>query len=109
MKFTIPGIPPSVNHLYLTTCSGKRIMTKEGRAWMEEARYYLPDEIILDKVDVTLRFYYPDNRRRDLDNSMKVTLDLLPLKDDSQVYALRASKLVDKDNPRVEVEIERME
>jgi len=85
------------------------------------------DELIIDhlkpfigKVRVTYTFYYPDNRLRDIDNSLavisKFTLDTLVeaniLEDDNYEYVVEVrGKLggVDKDSPRCEVEIKEID
>ena len=59
-------------------------------------------------VGVTMRFYLPDKRRRDLDNLSKAVADGMNgivYFDDMQVAILHLAKSLDKDNPRVDVEV----
>jgi len=63
---------------------------------------------MLDKVEIQMQFYFPDNRRADLDNKVTSVLDLLKdmqiIKDDSWqcVPAFHAQSMgVDKKNARV--------
>ena len=60
-------------------------------------------------VRVTLRFWFADERRRDLDNCAKAVLDALTglaWDDDSQVHELHTERGVDRENPRTEITIE---
>lgn len=57
---------------------------------------------------VTLRIFWPDRRRRDLDNGVKSVLDGLngvAFADDSQVAELHVFRGLDRARPRVEVEL----
>lgn len=59
-------------------------------------------------VRITLRLWFADRRRRDLDNVAKSVLDGLngtAYDDDSQVTELHVLGAIDIDNPRAEVEI----
>lgn len=57
---------------------------------------------------VRLRFFRDSMRRVDLDNLAKIPLDALnelAWKDDSQIVSLIASKHLDRDDPRTEIEL----
>ncbi|MDR6172622.1 RusA family crossover junction endodeoxyribonuclease [Curtobacterium sp. SORGH_AS_0776] len=57
---------------------------------------------------VRLRFFRENMRRVDLDNLAKIPLDALnklAWVDDSQIMSLIASKHLDRDNPRTEIEL----
>lgn len=57
---------------------------------------------------VRLRFFRDNMRRVDLDNLAKIPLDALnklAWVDDSQIVSLIASKHLDRDNPRTEIEL----
>jgi crossover junction endodeoxyribonuclease RusA len=61
------------------------------------------------KVKMSVDFILPDNRRRDLDNLNKGICDALngiAFNDDSQVTTLILSKVIDRANPGVWIEIE---
>ncbi len=58
------------------------------------------------KVD--MQVFFPDKRRRDLDNVEKELFDSLAKAlhfDDKQIVDKRSQKFYDKSNPRVEVEL----
>ena len=69
----------------------------------------------INKCEIQLNFWMPDNLRRDLDNMVTSVFDLLKdleiIKDDSwrsiPSYYVRAAG-IDKENPRVEIWIEEM-
>jgi len=125
-RFTISGLPPSLNrHL------GKHWWLLRGRdgaasAWHDRAviammvarRYGLWDGHPFPRARVTFRFWLPDRRRRDLDNfvgGMKAGIDAMRpavFADDdvAHVPVLVAEYAgVDAANPRVEVEVVEVE
>ncbi len=104
---TLKTEPVSVNDLY----TGRRFLTKNGRltkvAMAREVKSMWKDKPMLGEVGVVIRFYLKDNRK-DLDNLLKATLDILTgivWKDDRQVKEIHCSKIIDKKCPRIEIEI----
>jgi crossover junction endodeoxyribonuclease RusA len=95
--------PPSTN-TYWRMFQNRMIISKAGR----EYRKAVQDAVMLQKANkhfdcelvVTIEAYRPDNRRRDLDNLLKATLDSLThagvYLDDSQIIDLRIYWAVDK-------------
>ena len=110
---TIP-LPPSVNsyHRSVTTRAGfsKVLISKEGRAWKKKAMQIVamqrPPKLDGD-VAISLTVYFKD-RRRDLDNVAKPSLDLLQasgiIENDRQVVDLHMVRAIDRGNPRVEIQ-----
>lgn len=85
--------PPSVNLMY-RVFRGRAIVSREGRAYRQavtEALAGTPKAT--GRVSVRIVAHPPDNRRRDLDNLLKASLDGLvhggALEDDSQIDELR--------------------
>lgn len=88
--------PPSVN-TYWRTVNGRMIISADGRAY----RTAVMNQILMQHkqkhfdgpLQLTVEAYRPDNRRRDLDNLLKATLDSLAhagvYEDDSQIHDLR--------------------
>lgn len=114
VTLTLP-LPPSVNHAYRNATingkarrvqrSGVRLYKAEVKtmALMQRARMLEGD------VSLTAMVYFPDKRRRDLSNVIKVMEDSLvgiTYRDDSQIHRLELHKFVDRGNPRVEITIE---
>lgn len=122
MRITVPGIPPSVNHMYaivrMKTGRTINVPTAETKAWMEAAS--LTARVAANcvgwlcqpkgvKVVVNLRFFWPDLRRRDTHNALKAMLDAwegVLYEDDSYALPRIMDWSVDKANPRIEAEIE---
>lgn len=104
--------PVGVNSLY-SFHKGRKLLTKLGREKKEEIFWELKSKwkhpLITDEVEeIKLFFYFKDKRRRDVDGPIKFMLDAFSgiiYEDDSQVQAVYAKKAVDKNNPRVEVEV----
>lgn len=87
-------LPPSIWQLYVRAGKGKAISPKY-KAWQKEAGWALieqkPKPVVGD-FDLWLYVEWPDNRKRDLDNSIKGVLDLLVshelVEDDSKCQAM---------------------
>lgn len=86
--------PPSANRYWRSIGRGRVLVSEEGRRfrslvaaeWLAHPERHPPLE---GRVGVRLAIYVPDNRRRDVDNVLKPTLDALTHAgvwvDDSQV------------------------
>lgn len=76
-EFILPW-PPSVNS-YWRTFRGRMITSAAGRAYrhsvMEEIRLQGGAGNMQGALKVEIKAYRPDNRRRDLDNLLKASLD----------------------------------
>ncbi len=90
--------PPSVNHYYRHV--GPRVhISRDGRRYRETVGAIARragNPIFSAPVAVDLELYPPDNRRRDLDNSLKSLLDALTCagvyEDDSLIQRLTVTK-----------------
>jgi len=72
--------PPSVHKLYGKRPGGGKFRTKEYKRWQHEAGWMLKLQkagAMPGAVNVDLRLTPPDKRKRDADNILKATLDLL--------------------------------
>jgi len=111
-------LPPSLNHSYITTRSGKRIMTAQYRKYKIDTIELIKDTLSLGtrktpfaKLSlIQYRFFLPDNRRRDLpDNYGKGIRDCLKgtlVEDDCWQCIAEEHFLaggIDKSRPRVEI------
>lgn len=110
---TLP-FPPSTNR-YWRNFRGHMVVSKEAREYKAVvAGIFLQqsmdgglndsDEIVIDLV------VYRPEKRRDLDNCVKILLDSMQgfvYKDDKQIVEIHAYREDDKHNPRVEVAIYR--
>lgn len=86
--------PPSVNH-YWRYVGSKVLISHEGRQYRKsvEVAVYVAclggRKAFEDEVEVVIQAFPPDRRKRDLDNTLKATLDSVAnaglLVDDSQI------------------------
>jgi crossover junction endodeoxyribonuclease RusA len=95
IELTLPW-PPSVNR-YWRAFKGRVIISAEGRAY----RKAVADQVLIQrdakhyggKMKVEIEAWRPDNRRRDLDNLLKATLDACThagvWEDDANILDLR--------------------
>jgi Holliday junction resolvase RusA-like endonuclease len=111
---TIPfAAMASVNDRTIPTATGRQILSESYRRALTDARLLvakqwrgLPWDI---EASLTIRFYWPDKRRRDETNYVKLLEDaLMPraLKDDAQIYDTRTIRAgIDPQRPRAELEL----
>lgn len=114
LKLTLP-VPPSVNNLHYNTRGGGRRLTakaqnytRDSRAliqqFADEQRWSQPTKHVWLYVDMV--FYFPDRRRRDASNCLKLLLDVMEgIVYHNDYIALPRIQSVeyDKEHPRVEV------
>lgn len=114
IHLVIPPVP-SVNHLYFD-CHGRRAMTSQGKAFKAEVGAIAMAEkvrqkwkcTIKTKVVMELYIYWPDRRRRDADNVIKIVQDSFTgilWDDDRHVLPRVIDYAIDKEYPRVSVRI----
>lgn len=117
MMLVLP-YPPSANSLYRTIVRGPRafpIKSAEHRRFFEAVERQVRGTIrgaalqpLGGPLAVTLRLFRPQ-RRGDIDGPVKALLDSLnrlAWEDDSQIVELHVYRGDDKDDPRVEVEVQ---
>lgn len=119
LRITVPGVPPSVNHQYVRRPTGGLALTREAREYRQTAREYAAVAArqqrwtlvpVGEQVIVRLWYYWPDRRRRDAQNN-KLLFDALEgviYEDDRDVLPQVMAAEVDRENPRVEIEVERV-
>ena len=118
MHFVLP-LPPGINRTYGVSSSKDHHMykTKIVKDWEEEAGYRLLiqkqkyDVPILSKASIGIHWYYKLDR--DIDAGFKVLLDIFQknniVKNDRQFRKVTHIDIEkDIDNPRVEVDIEKL-
>ena len=88
------------------------MLTQKAEAYKYEAKLrmnrYRDLHPIKTPVELTIRLYRP-RKAGDIDGPLKILLDALigyVYIDDAQVVALHVYRLDDKDNPRVEIDVE---
>lgn len=109
MRFSIPLIPPSVNHYKIPKSAGRGFyVTKEAKAFKAAVASLTRGSVKAEWYEVTITLYLGKNQKGDADNFNKVVLDALVeariITTDARVKP-QAIPLRDWDNPRTEVEI----
>lgn len=109
----VGALPPSSNNIYFTGSDGKRYLTKIAKAYRREIQATLmvagAKELCPEPpFYVQLHLRFPDKRRRDLSNQIKLLEDSV-FKwlgyDDSLVYSMTLHKYLDRQYPGVVMEI----
>lgn len=113
---TLKGNPLSTNTVWRTTSKGNFQRTylsnngrslKESYQWQAKAQWH--GKMLVTPIFAIIRLYFGDKRRRDIDNYHKLSLDSLTeivWEDDSLIEKMTVSKHYDKENPRIEIEVE---
>lgn len=114
-------LPPTLNHAYrnYTTPEGRRmrVLSRSSLAfqahagwlakiWVQKERWHPPEG---KKIIVRIWYYWPDRRRRDQDNPQKLLLDAMTgilWSDDRWALPRVIDYAVDREKPRVEIELE---
>ena len=122
-RLIIPGVIPSVNHQYTNAMyKGRRmrVLTTEAakweydvtlliKSWIHQNKWLTADS----KVIVRLWYFYPDKRRRDAHNTLKLLLDVCEhagiFIDDKLALPQIMDYEIDRQNPRTEIEFEVMQ
>lgn len=111
---TIYGLPPSKSNSYrIITIHGHGSLAKTQATNKYEESFFMQCGLRNANIDkrfkLTIDVYF-NSDRPDLDNSCKVVLDMLQsckaIKNDRLCSEIHARKLIDKENPRIEFEIE---
>ena len=118
MKIILTGNPLSTQSIYKYTCAGKfprLYMTRQGKALKEqyqlEARNQYKKRPTSLNVEMIIVLFFKDKRKRDVDNYNKLVLDSLEgivYQDDSQIQTLGIKKDYSKDNPRIEIQWQKL-
>ena len=116
LTMTVP-LPPSQNHMYVNNGRGGRILSAKAKkylrtlqAWaklqVEEQDWKLRDDSTWYYVDMV--FFFPDRRKRDSHNQIKLLLDgleeIVYINDRYVLPRIQAVEY-DKENPRLELHI----
>ena len=108
-KIIFKGNPISTQHAYKNH-GHIRYMTAEAKAKKEqyqwEAKTQFKKKPFENNVCVELKYYFSDNRKRDIDNVEKLVFDgcnEIVWKDDNLIKELHIYLLKDKENPRIEM------
>lgn len=113
VSFDAP-IPPSVNHAYITTRQGRRVLTSDAKRWIEQAqliaqmakqnhgwRFHDGGKLVME-----LYAYWPDAKRRDIHNLHKLIADAFEgvlYRDDKMLLIRDMDFVIDRRRPRVEI------
>ncbi|WP_339314663.1 RusA family crossover junction endodeoxyribonuclease [Paenibacillus sp. FSL M7-0896] len=121
-RLILTGTAPSVNHMYRNVMlKGRRcrVLTAQAHIWVEETimksvlwRKQNQWSMATGKVVVRIWYYFPDKKRRDTHNTLKALLDALEAayiyEDDKYALPWIMDYQVDKENPRIEIEFEKV-
>jgi len=99
MRIEIDKLPPSVNSMYRMSKYGCLYLTSDAKKFKEELGWIAKNkkkDYKNKKIKIELVFKINDNRKRDLDNLFKATLDSLKgiiFDDDDQILRIDALKM----------------
>jgi crossover junction endodeoxyribonuclease RusA len=111
VNLTLPW-PPSVNRMWRNV-NGKTLLAADGRRYREEVLWKVKAHSgrFITPVRVIIMAWYPDRRRRDIDNILKAPLDALThagvWSDDSLIECLSIEKAgYSQHEPRLDITIQ---
>ena len=103
--------PIPINQKYFVVNGRNILSTKYRDAKVSialETRTQWKNEPLSEDVTLNIMQYFGDNRKRDIDAYLKILLDSMEgvvFENDCQVTEMHVYKQVDKDNPRVVIQI----
>lgn len=105
-KYTLP-LPPTLNHTYQMG-KGRYYMVQSAKDWLTEVGWLMKSKTpVKSPVKIEIDMFL--KRDRDIDSSLKLTLDALQkfgvIENDKQIVDLRVRKKFDKNNRRLEVRL----
>lgn len=124
LSLTIPGVAPSVNHMYVNAYrNGRRmrVLSADAETWSYAVSMLAKKEVRDtgwamakkgEKVVAEVKVYWPDRKRRDVENVGKLLWDSLQgivYEDDSWILPRYMDFVVDRENPRIEIKCYRLE
>jgi len=112
ISFSIP-VPPSENHCFINI-GNRRVLSRDAKDFMREAA--LKAKIAAKgvnwriengrKVVILLYFYFPNKRKKDTHNTLKVLMDAFQgilYEDDYWALPRIMDFEIDRDNPRLDL------
>jgi len=110
ITITVAALPPTVNHMYVTCKGGRRALGPQAEVFralvleqVTEARPAVP----CGPLALTVRLWFGDRRKADIDNRLKAAIDALALAlhfDDSRIHEIHAVRVgCDPGRPRCEL------
>jgi crossover junction endodeoxyribonuclease RusA len=109
IKITLP-FPPSLNMMFPTNRQGRRFLSDRGKKFKEDAQTTCRISrvpLLTGELIVNLKLFRP-KRSGDIDNYAKGIFDAIKgicFIDDRQIVELHILRFDDRENPRVEMEI----
>ena len=108
IKITLLWKPKSTQHLYWWRWRIK-FMKKDAKElkadYIQQIMEQYKGEILEGSLEMDIKLYFNDKRRRDFDNYHKISIDSLSwtvMKDDVQIIKAVIQKYLDRENPRIE-------
>lgn len=109
MKIVLHKIPPTINkYIGRSNIWQYQKDKKEYTVFVLEA---IDKEHNIEKCEITIKYYFKDKRRRDLENYLKILMDALVeakvIIDDNYEVITKMTLIgnVDSKNPRIEIEV----
>lgn len=107
IQFTVPLVPPSVNHYKMRTRKGVTFVSKEAKEFKRQVGICAKGQSLdAELYEVRLRIFLGHGQKGDLDNFFKCALDGITeagvIRSDAAVHRIIAEKFRDKENPRTE-------
>lgn len=110
LRFTVPLVPPSVNHYKMRTRRGVTFVSKEAISFKQHVWMARPIETLCNcDYAVLIRVFLGKGQKGDVDNFAKCVLDGMVeaaiIDTDAAVQKLTIEKYRDASNPRTEIEV----
>jgi Holliday junction resolvase RusA-like endonuclease len=110
IHFTVPLVPPSVNHYKMRTKRGVTFVSSEAKAYKQAVALFARGmEVLSDTFEVEVIVYQGKGDKGDVDNYAKCVLDGLKeagvIHSDDAITDLHMRKRRDRNAPRTEITV----
>lgn len=110
VSFTVPLVPPSVNHYKMRTRKGVTFVSGEAKAFKQAVAIFGRGQAVeAESYEVSLQIFLGKNGKGDADNFAKCCLDGLVeggiIRTDAAINKLTIEKTRDWKNPRTEITV----
>ena len=116
VNIVLTGNPISTNNCYYHAGKGVAFMTPKAKAlkndYIKQIKQQWKSKPLENTLELGIKLYFGDKRQRDWDNYHKLSQDALNRivwLDDVQILKATVEKFYDKENPRIELQINNYE
>ena len=109
IQFELDCVPPSLNSMY-RKFRNRVVLSQQAKDFKQLIADSVSDNFtgLSGKLHLQVTFMFADNRKRDIDNYLKVLLDAMKgilFQDDDQIFSMQVTKHIGCESPKTSITI----